>query len=277
MRLDRPTGYLLLFYPISFALVSYSDINFELLKYLLIFFVGSIVMRSAGCIVNDILDINIDKKVIRTKSRPLASSQISISSACFTLVILLIIGLIILINLNYPSIILSLVIAPLIIFYPLAKRYFVLPQIILAMTYNWGCLIGWAAINSPYDFKNIFLLYLSLVVWTLVYDTVYAVQDEEDDKKMNLFSSAIVFGSNRTIILNFLILVQYSLLLIYGFKLGYNLVFYLCVFFILLINIMDINLIWKNHAYKSGEYFKRNNYYGFFILLSIIFGSQFNV
>ncbi len=234
-------------------------------------------MRSAGCIINDILDINIDKKVIRTKSRPLASSQLSFASAYFVLTILLIIGFLILINLNLPSIILSLIIIPLIVLYPLAKRYFALPQIILAMTYNWGCLIGWATINSPYNFENIFLLYLSLVIWTLVYDTVYAVQDEVDDKKMNLYSSAIFFGLKRTIILNILIIMQYSLLIIYGLSMNYNLIFYFGIILILLVNLMDINLLWKNLSEKSGKYFKRNNYYGFFILLSIIVGSQFNV
>ena len=277
MRLDRPTGYLLLFYPISFSLVSYSQIHYSSLKFLVLFFIGSVAMRSAGCIINDILDIKIDQKVDRTKSRPLASSELSFASAYFLLAILLIVGLLVLINLNLPSIILSLIIIPLVVLYPLAKRYFVLPQIILAMTYNWGCIIGWATINSPYNFQIIFLLYLSLVIWTLVYDTVYAVQDQEDDKKMNLYSSAIFFGLRRKAILNILIMIQYSLLIIYGSRLNYDLIFYLVIILILFINLIDINLVWKNHPDNSGKYFRRNNYYGFFILLSIILGSQFNV
>ena len=234
-------------------------------------------MRSAGCIINDILDINIDKKVERTKSRPLPSSQLSVTSAYLVLVMLLVIGFLILISLNVQSIILGLIIMPLIIFYPLAKRYFVLPQFILAVTYNWGCLIGWATINSPYSFENIFLLYLSLVIWTLVYDTVYAVQDEGDDKKMNLYSSAILFGSMRIKILNILMIIQYALLLIYGSKMDFNSIFYIGIIIILLLNLTDINLLWKNHKEKSGQYFKRNNYYGFLILLSIMLGTQLNV
>ena len=277
MRLDRPIGFLLLFYPISFSLVSQSNYDFELLKYFILFFIGSVVMRSAGCIINDILDKKIDEKVKRTQSRPLASSKLSVLKACITLALLLMIGLLILINLNLPSIILSLTIIPLVVLYPLAKRFFVLPQLILAMTYNWGCMIGWVTINSPYNFNNILILYLSLIIWTIVYDTIYAVQDEVDDIKMNLYSSAILFGSNKLSILNTLIVCQYILLLVFGYRMGYGMTFNLMVIFISLLNMADINLLWKNVAQKSGQYFRRNYYYGFLIVLSIIAGSQLNV
>ena len=277
MRLDRPVGFLLLFYPISFSLVSQSNYDYELLKYFILFFIGSVVMRSAGCIINDILDKKIDEKVKRTQSRPLASSKLSILKACVTLVILLLIGLLILINLNIPSIVLCLIIIPLVVLYPLAKKFFALPQLILAMTYNWGCMIGWVTISSPYNFKNIFILYLSLIFWTIVYDTIYAVQDEEEDRKINLYSSAVLFGSRKLLILNALIIAQYFLLIVFGYKMDYGLIFYVIVIFIYLLNLGDINFLWKNEARKSGSYFKRNNYYGFLILLSIIFGTQFNV
>ena len=277
MRLDRPIGFLLLFYPISFSLVSQRNYDYELLKYFILFFIGSVVMRSAGCVINDILDKKIDKKVKRTQSRPLASSKLTILKACVTLVILLLIGLLILINLNMPSIVISFLIIPLVILYPLAKRFFALPQLILAMTYNWGCMIGWVAISSPYNFNNIFILYLSLVIWTIVYDTIYAVQDEEEDRKMNLYSTALLFGSKKLLILNTLIITQYFLLIVFGYKMHYSIIFYLIVALISLLNLGDINFLWKNEAKKSGLYFKRNNYYGFLILLSIIVGSQFNV
>ena len=277
MRLDRPIGFLLLFYPISFSLVSQSNYDYELLKYFILFFIGSVVMRSAGCVINDILDKKIDKKVKRTQSRPLASSKLTILKACVTLVILLLIGLLILINLNMPSIVLGFLIIPLVILYPLAKRFFALPQLILAMTYNWGCMIGWVAISSPYNFNNIFILYLSLVIWTIVYDTIYAVQDEEEDRKMNLYSTALLFGSKKLLIINSLIIIQYFLLIVFGSKMDYGITFYAIIVLISLLNLGDINFLWKNEAKKSGLYFKRNNYYGFLILLSIIVGSQFNV
>ena len=277
MRLDRPIGFLLLFYPISFSLVSQSNYDYELLKYFILFFIGSVVMRSAGCIINDILDKKIDEKVKRTQSRPLASSKLSILKACVILVILLLMGFLILVNLNLPSIVLSLIIIPLVVLYPLAKKFFALPQLILAMTYNWGCMIGWVTISSPYNFNNIFILYLSLITWTIVYDTIYALQDEVEDRKMNLYSSAILFGSRKLLILNALIITQYFLLIVFGYQMDYGVIFYVIVVFISLLNLGDIKFLWKNEARKSGLYFKRNNYYGFLILLSIIVGSQFNV
>ena len=277
MRLDRPIGFLLLFYPISFSLVSQRNYDYEVLKYFILFFIGSVIMRSAGCIINDIFDKKIDEKVQRTQSRPLASSRLTILKACITLAILLLIGLFILINFNTPSIILGLIIIPLVLLYPLAKRFFALPQLILAMTYNWGCIIGWVAINSPYNFNKIFILYLSLIIWTIVYDTIYAVQDEEEDRKMDLYSSAILFGSKKLSILNSLIIIQYFLLIVFGYKMDYGIIFYVIVVLISLLNLRDINFLWKNEVQKSGLYFKRNNYYGFLILLSIIIGAQFNV
>ena len=277
MRLDRPIGFLLLFYPISFSLVSQRNYDYEVLKYFILFFIGSVIMRSAGCIINDIFDKKIDEKVQRTQSRPLASSRLTILKACITLAILLLIGLLILINFNTPSIILGLIIIPLVLLYPLAKRFFALPQLILAMTYNWGCIIGWVAINSPYNFNKIFILYLSLIIWTIVYDTIYAVQDEEEDRKMDLYSSAILFGSKKLSILNSLIIIQYFLLIVFGYKMDYGIIFYVIVVLISLLNLRDINFLWKNEVQKSGLYFKRNNYYGFLILLSIIIGAQFNV
>ncbi len=277
MRLDRPIGFLLLFYPISFSLVSQSKYDYELLKYFILFFIGSVVMRSAGCIINDILDQKIDEKVKRTQSRPLVSLKLTILKAYVTLVILLLIGFLILINLNMQSIVLGFLIIPLVILYPLAKRFFALPQLILAMTYNWGCMIGWVTINAPYNFNNIFILYLSLIIWTIVYDTIYAVQDEKEDRKMNLYSTAIFFGSKKLLILNALIVTQYFLLIVFGYKLDYGIMFYVIVALVSLLNLGDINFLWKNDAQKSGLYFKRNNYYGFLILLSIIIGSQFYV
>ena len=154
MRLDRPIGYMLLFYPISFSIFAFSDLNFEMIHLLFIFFIGSVSMRSAGCIINDLLDQDIDNKVERTKTRPLVSKTLSKRNSFFCLLILFLIGFMVLIQLNLPSIILSLAIVPLIFLYPLAKRFFLLPQFILAFTYNWGCLIGWSSLNSPSDFES---------------------------------------------------------------------------------------------------------------------------
>ena len=277
MRLDRPIGFILLFYPICFSIVAFSDLNLKIVTLLIIFFIGSIVMRSAGCIINDLLDRDIDNKVHRTQTRPLVSKALSIKNSIICLIALLSIGLFVLLQLNLPSIILALVIVPLVFLYPLAKRYFFLPQFVLAFTYNWGCLIGWSSLESPSRFMEILLLFFSLVSWTITYDTVYATQDEDDDKKLSLNSSALLFGKHKMVILNFLIVLMYSLLMLFGKNLGFNFLFFIFLTLQLILNLTDLNYIWKNDPLKSGSYFKRNNYYGIFLLLSIIIGSHFNV
>jgi len=277
MRLDRPIGYILLFYPICFSIVAFSDLNLKIVSLLIIFLIGSIVMRSAGCIINDLLDRDIDNKVRRTQNRPLVSNSLSIKNSIILLIILLSIGLIVLTQLNFPSIILALVIVPLVFLYPLAKRYFFLPQFVLAFTYNWGCFIGWSSLESPSRFTEISILFLSLVLWTIIYDTVYATQDEDDDRKLSLKSSALLFGKYKLVILNFLIIIMYSLLMLFGKNLGFNFLFFIFLTLQLILNLMDLNYIWKNDSLRSGFYFNRNNYYGIFLLLSIIIGSQFNV
>jgi 4-hydroxybenzoate polyprenyl transferase len=277
MRLDRPIGFILLFYPICFSIVAFSDLNLKIVTLLIIFFIGSIVMRSAGCIINDLLDRDIDNKVHRTQTRPLVSNALSIKNSIISLFVLLSIGLFVLLQLNLPSIILALVIVPLVFLYPLAKRYFFLPQFVLAFTYNWGCLIGWSSLESPSRFTEILLLFFSLVLWTITYDTVYATQDEDDDKKLSLNSSALLFGKHKMVILNFLIVLMYSLLMLFGKNLGFNFLFFIFLTLQLILNLMDLNYIWKNDPLKSGSYFKRNNYYGIFLLLSIIIGNHFNV
>ena len=277
MRLDRPIGYILLFYPICFSIFAFSDLNLKIITLLIIFLIGSIVMRSAGCIINDLLDRDIDNKVRRTQNRPLVSNSLSIKNSIILLIVLLIIGLIVLTQLNLTSIILALVIVPLVFLYPLAKRYFFLPQFVLAFTYNWGCFIGWSSLESPSRFKEISILFLSLVLWTIIYDTVYATQDEDDDRKLSLKSSALLFGKYKLVILNILIILMYSLLMLFGKNLGFNFLFFIFLTLQLILNLMDLNYIWKNDSLRSGFYFNRNNYYGIFLLLSIIIGSQFNV
>ena len=277
MRLDRPIGYVLLFYPICFSINAFSSFDKEVAILLIIFLVGSIAMRSAGCIINDLLDRDIDIKVERTQTRPLVSNTLSIKNSIICLIILLSIGLIVLTQLNLPSIILALMITPLIFLYPLAKRYFFLPQFILAFTYNWGCMIGWSSLNSHNSFSDVFLLFISLILWTLIYDTVYATQDEEDDKKLSLKSSAILFGKHKIIILNSLVMIMYGFLMFFGKNLGFNFIYFIFLSLLLALNLIDLNYFWKNDPLKSGSYFKRNNYYGIFLLLSIIIGSQFNV
>ena len=277
IRIDRPIGFLLLFYPASFALAAINIPFIDFMKYLFLFLLGSIIMRSAGCIVNDFFDIKFDKQVARTQDRALASSQISILSAFVLFFFLMGMGLIVLIQFNSQSIFIGFLITPLVLLYPLAKRFFIFPQLILGLIYNWGVFIAWIASGSGYSFKTILILYLSTVLWTIVYDTIYATQDENDDRKLNLYSSTMIIKKQRPIVLAIFGFIQFSLIIVFGLMIKLNIVFFIMISAISLRYIYDIIYIWSDNSSKSGDFFKRNNYYGFLILLSIIIGNQLYV
>jgi len=277
IRLDRPIGFLLLFYPASFALAA-ANISFtDFMNYLFLFLLGSIIMRSAGCIANDFFDIKFDKQVARTQDRALASSKISILSAFVMFLILMSMGLIVLIQFNIQSIFIGFLITPLVLLYPLAKRFFIFPQLILGLIYNWGIFIAWTATGSGYSFKSILILYLSTVLWTIVYDTIYATQDEKDDRKLKLYSSTMIIKKRRPLVLATIGFIQFLLVLVFGFMMKLNIIFFIMISSILIKYIYDILYVWSDYASKSGDFFKRNNYYGFLILLSIIIGNQLYV
>ena len=200
MRLHQPAGFLLLFWPCSWSIILAEDgiaINIYLLA---IFLIGSIAIRGAGCVINDIWDREIDAKVERTKNRPLASGALSVKAALILLFLLLIIGLFILFELGKIAAIYSFIAFGLAIVYPLMKRFFPLPQLFLGITFNLGSIIVWVAIKGEISLPAI-LLYIGGIFWTIGYDTIYAHQDIKDDKKLGVKSTAISFGKlNKTII-----------------------------------------------------------------------------
>lgn len=191
IRLGSPTGYLLVFFPAIFGIFLAST-NLHDLKLIPLFFVGSIMSRSAGCIINDITDRNLDKHVERTKMRPIASGIISVKESLLVLYIILFICLAILLSLTLTSIMIGFIAFCLIIIYPLMKRITYFPQIFLGITFNLGCLIGYAAINDHVSFSAT-LLYLGCCFWTIGYDTIYAFMDIKDDKIIGIKSTAIFF------------------------------------------------------------------------------------
>eukprot|EP00948_MAST-09A_sp_MAST-9A-sp1_P000442 g442.t1 len=225
MRLDRPIGVSLLLWPgyWSLALAS-AHVNIisshsseevtkvvptwpmqqlltnpdnlhSLLPLMLKFGVGAVIMRGAGCTINDILDRDIDSKVARTRERPLASGQLTLTDAVMFLGLQLTGGLLILLTMNPFAIKLGTCSVPLVLTYPLFKRFSNWPQLMLGLTFNWGALLGWAAYTGDIAYTTILPLYLGCVSWTLVYDTIYALQDREDDRKLGLRSTALTFGS----------------------------------------------------------------------------------
>jgi 4-hydroxybenzoate polyprenyltransferase len=201
-RLDRPIGWWLLLLPCwwSVSLATGGVYNFGLTEIwiLFLFFIGAIIMRAAGCVINDLWDRKLDKEVERTRDRPLASGQISPFQALIFLTFLLICGLIILLQLeSITAILLGFLALPLIALYPLMKRITWWPQAFLGITFNFGALIGWASINGIIELPCL-LLYISGLFWTLGYDTIYAHQDMEDDVKIGIKSSALKLGDKSS-------------------------------------------------------------------------------
>ena len=274
-RLKKPIGYMLLFWPCAWGLTIAFDFSENLLiyfKYLLLFFFGSILMRSAGCIINDIADRNFDKKVLRTKNRPIASGKISIKIALFYSAILCLLAFIILLNFNYFTILLALGSMPLAFTYPLMKRYTYWPQLFLGITFNYGLILGWTSITNELNIIPI-LFYFGAIFWTLGYDTIYGYQDIKDDEIIGLKSTSIKFKKYPK---KFLMII-YSIFIISLLLVGIMMKFKLLYFIFLSIPLYHLfyDQIFKFNELKSSEclrIFKSNNFLGLLIYLNILLG-----
>ena len=275
IRLKKPIGFMLLFWPCSWGLTLAYDFSTKLNNYffyLILFFLGSVLMRSAGCIVNDILDKEFDKKVFRTKDRPIASNKISIKLGIFYVVTLCFLALLVLLNFNSFTIFLALGSMPLAFTYPLMKRFTYWPQLFLGITFNYGLILGWTAIKGQIDFVPI-IFYLGAIFWTLGYDTIYGYQDIKDDEIIGLKSTSIKFKSNPH---KFLI-ICYSVfllnLLITGLFMELNNFYYL-VFMVIFLQMFYFQLKKldiKNNI-KCLTIFKSNNILGFLVFFGLIIG-----
>ena len=272
-RLNKPIGFMLLFWPCSWGLAYAYGVDKDLnifLYYILLFFLGSVLMRSAGCIFNDIVDKDFDKKVQRTKLRPIASGKISIKQSFIYVLLLCLIAFLILIQFNLKTIYLGLGSMLLAFAYPFMKRITYWPQLFLGLTFNWGMIMGYTAILDQISFE-IVLLYLSAIFWTLGYDTIYGVQDIADDEIIGIKSTAIKFKGNIKLFVGTCYLITF-LLIIYIFKtnIGIN----LSTFFILMFSISliyQIKIFSKNNHMNCLKAFKVNNYSGIFMILTILF------
>ena len=197
-RLNKPIGFLLLFWPCAWGLTLgyYFNSDTDLyLKYIILFFLGSVLMRSAGCIFNDIIDRDLDKKVQRTKERPIASGKISVPKASICAIVLCLVSLLILLQFNWLTIVLGMSSMTLAFAYPFMKRITYWPQLFLGLTFNWGIIMGWASITNSISIEPL-MLYLSAIFWTLGYDTIYGLQDIRDDEIIGVKSTSIKFKNN---------------------------------------------------------------------------------
>ena len=217
IRFNKPTGFLLLMWPCWFAIALLPKNQIELINWYIYFLIGAFLMRSAGCVINDLIDKDLDKNIKRTANRPLASNKISIFEAYLFLCIILIMSLAILIQFKIDSILVSLASLPLIILYPFMKRYTHWPQLILGLAFNWGVLIVSVQFYNEVSIY-FFILYIACIFWTLAYDTIYAYQDRDDDIKNNIKSTAVLFGDKGR---RFILMFYIAFFLIIGF-LGYK-------------------------------------------------------
>ena len=272
-RLNKPIGFMLLFWPCSWSLAYAYSINQNLnlfLYYLMLFFFGSVLMRSAGCIFNDIVDKDYDKKVERTKRRPIASRRISVTKSFFYVVVLCLIALIILIQFNLYTIILGLSSMIFAFTYPFMKRITYWPQLFLGITFNWGIIMAWVAINNSLSVE-IFILYTSAIFWTLGYDTIYGAQDMSDDEIIGLKSTSIKFKKNIKLFvsISYLISIILIFLLFYNY-IGQNM-FTVFLFFFTLSLIYQLIFFKENKTKNYLRLFKFNNFSGLFLFLGILF------
>jgi 4-hydroxybenzoate polyprenyltransferase len=275
IRLKKPIGFMLLYWPCVWGLTLAYDFSSNLNNYffyLILFFLGAVLMRSAGCIVNDILDKEFDKKVLRTKNRPIASDKISIKLAIFYVLILCFFALLVLLNFNTYTIILALGSMPLAFTYPLMKRFTYWPQLFLGITFNYGLILGWTAIQNEIDLLPI-LFYLGAIFWTLGYDTIYGFQDIKDDEIIGLKSASIKFKDNAKSFIFLCYLILCISILVIGYLINSNLFFY--IFMILPISHLYFYQIKKfdpKNPIECLKIFKSNNLLGLLIFINILLG-----
>lgn len=275
MRLDRPIGTWLLLLPGWWGIVAASQgiaqMKLSAWMYLALFGFGAVIMRGAGCVINDLWDRNIDTQVERTKNRPLASGAVTPAQAIFFLIFLLWLGLIILVLLPAASIVIGFGAMGLVALYPLAKRFTWYPQAVLGLTFNTGALMGYAAVAHQTD-TAAWLLYAGGIFWTLGYDTVYAWQDRADDVMVGIKSTAVKFGEQSPVwVYRF-----YALAAIFFFAAGF--VLQAQPGFYLFWALAAFHLIYQFHHWalhdpqSSLAIFRSNRNTGLLILAAFLFG-----
>ena len=274
-RLKNPIGYMLLFWPCIWGLTIAYDFNNDLnifIFYSFLFFVGSILMRSAGCIVNDIADRNFDKKIVRTKNRPIASGKISILLATIYVIILCSLAFLVLVNFNKLTIILAIASMPLVFTYPLMKRFTHWPQLFLGITFNYGLILGWASINVNISLAPL-VFYFGAIFWTLGYDTIYGYQDIKDDEIVGVKSTSIKFKNNPKKILFSCYSITILSLIFLGFIMNFNFIYFLFLIFpfvhLFFFQLIKLNAKNPNLCLKI---FKSNNLLGLIIFLNLLVG-----
>ena len=274
-RLNRPIGYMLLFWPCLWGLTIAYNFDSELGKfyfYSLLFLLGSMLMRSAGCIVNDIVDKNFDKKVERTKNRPIASGKVSVKRAIIYSFVLCGLAFLVLINFNKFTILMALLSMPLAFTYPLMKRFTYWPQLFLGITFNYGLVLAWISINNNIDLIPI-IFYFGAIFWTLGYDTIYGYQDIKDDEIIGVKSTSIKFKNNPKKFISLCYIFFFLSLILVGFLMNFKVLYFISLiitfFHLGFYQIKNLEVLNPNMCLVK---FKSNNLLGLIIFINILIG-----
>jgi 4-hydroxybenzoate polyprenyltransferase len=277
-RLKKPIGFMLLFWPCAWGLTvayNFSGEKITYFFYLFLFFAGAVLMRSAGCIINDIADKEYDKKVSRTKNRPIANGNVSVKRGFFYSSILCLIALIILLQFNNFTIFLALGSMPLAFTYPLMKRYTYWPQLFLGITFNYGLILGWTSITNEINLIPI-LFYLGAIFWTLGFDTIYGFQDINDDEIIGLKSTSIKFKENSKLFISLCYSIFLISLFLIGLKMNFNYLYYIFIvitgFHLFFFQIYRLKIDRSSDCLKI---FKSNNSLGVIVFLGLILGKVY--
>ena len=273
IRIKKPIGIMLLFWPCLWGLTLGNNFTINNLKYeiyLIYFLLGSFLMRSAGCIVNDILDRKYDKLVKRTKFRPIACGKISVRLGLFYATILCLLAFLILIQFNYFVILLGIASMPFAFSYPLMKRFTYWPQLFLGFTFNYGLIMGWFSINLEFSYIPIFF-YIGAIFWTLAYDTIYGFQDIKDDEIIGVKSTSIKFKKNPKLFIFLCYSIFISMQILTGVMMEFSNYYFIGIIIIsvqlLIYQCLDLDVLNPNLCLKK---FKSNNFLGLLVFLNIL-------
>jgi len=273
MRLDKPIGIFLLLWPALWALLIASDGNPDP-KIVLIFVAGVILMRSAGCVINDFADRDFDRHVSRTRSRPLTAGRVSTSEARILFVVLCLLAFVLVLQLNLLTIGLSVIGVLLAAIYPFMKRVTHLPQVFLGIAFGWSVPMAFAAQTGSVP-QIAWLMFVATVLWATAYDTLYAMVDREDDRALGLKSTAILFGESDRQIIGIIQAMLLICLLMIGHQAELGVIYYLGV-------LLGAGLLtWQQYLIRFREReacfqaFLNNNWFGAVVFLGILLDYMF--
>jgi 4-hydroxybenzoate polyprenyltransferase len=269
IRFDRPIGTLLLLWPALWGLWLAAD-GVPPLKYIIIFSLGVFLMRSAGCVINDIADRKFDGKVKRTKNRPLASKQLPVLNAMIIFVVLMLMAVVLLIFLNSLSIKVALVAAFFAVTYPFMKRYTYLPQIYLGIAFALSIPMAYAQLTNNIP-AEAWLLFIANIFWTTAYDTMYAMVDREDDEKIGVKSTAILFGDLDIVMIHIIQAFMLIVLLLLGKKLDLNMYYYAGILGAVILFVYQNYLLRSRDTNNYFKAFLNNNWVGLLLFAGIFF------